>query len=85
MTLYSTQAGYRCLRIDLSLELGAKLMFVKARDVSEIAKALGSLGGKRRAKVLTPEQRREIARKAAAASATVRSKKAAAKRKGKGR
>jgi hypothetical protein len=58
---------------------------VKSRDVSEIAKALGSLGGKRRAKVLTPEQRREIARKAAAASAAVRSKRAAAKNKGKGR
>jgi len=58
---------------------------VKARDVSAIAKALGSLGGKRRAKVLTPEQRREIARKAAAASARVRSNKAAAKKKGKGR
>jgi len=58
---------------------------VKARDVSAIATALGSLGGKRRAKVLTPEQRREIARKAAAASARVRSNKAAAKKKGKGR
>jgi len=43
------------------------------------------LGGKRRAKVLTPEQRKEIARKAAAASARVRSNKAAAKKKGKGR
>ena len=60
-------------------------MSVKARDVSEIAKALGSLGGKRRAKVLTPEQRKEIARKAAAASARVRSNKAAAKKKGKER
>jgi len=58
---------------------------VKAREVSAIAKALGSLGGKRRAKVLTAKQRREIARKAAAASARVRSNKAAAKKKGKGR
>ena len=58
---------------------------MKARDVSAIAKALGCMGGKRRAKVLTAEQRREIARKAAAASARVRGNKAAAKKKGKGR
>jgi hypothetical protein len=56
---------------------------VKDKEVSEIAKALGSLGGKKRAKVLTSEQRSKIARKAAAASATVRTKKAAAKKKGK--
>jgi hypothetical protein len=36
----------------------------KPRNVSEAAKALGSRGGKARAKALSPEQRREIARKA---------------------
>lgn len=37
---------------------------MKAREASNIAKLLGSRGGKARAKNLTAEQRQEIARKA---------------------
>lgn len=44
--------------------------------------ALGRLGGKARLKKLTPEQRREIARKAGQASGQVRKQKASEKRKG---
>lgn len=44
----------------------------------------GKASGKARMVKLTPEQRSQIARKAAAKSAEVRSKKAAAKRKKKG-
>jgi hypothetical protein len=40
---------------------------------------MGRKGGKRRLETMTPEERSESARKAAAASAKVRSKKAAAK------
>lgn len=43
----------------------------------------GKLSGKARMEKLTSEQRSEIAKKAAAKSAEVRSKKAAAKKKGK--
>jgi hypothetical protein len=43
---------------------------------------MGSRGGKRRLQTLTAEERSAIARKAAAKSADVRSKKAAAKKKG---
>lgn len=42
---------------------------------------MGSRGGKRRLETMTPEQRSAVARKAAAASAKVRAKKAAAERK----
>jgi hypothetical protein len=42
---------------------------------------MGSRGGKRRLQTLTAEERSAIARKAAAKSADVRSKKAAAKKK----
>jgi general stress protein YciG len=38
-----------------------------AKNLNEAAKALGSKGGKQRAKNLTPEQRREIGRKGAQA------------------
>ena len=38
-----------------------------AKNLNEAARALGSKGGKQRAKKLAPEQRREIARKAAQA------------------
>ena len=41
---------------------------------------MGRKGGKRRLETMTPEERTEAARKAAAKSAEVRSKKAAAKR-----
>lgn len=37
---------------------------MKLKEASKIARLLGSRGGKARAKKLTPEQRREIARKA---------------------
>jgi len=37
------------------------------KNLNEAAKALGSKGGKKRAENLTPEQRREIALKAAKA------------------
>lgn len=40
---------------------------VPAQDKDPAAMALGSKGGKARASKLTPEQRKEIARKAAAA------------------
>jgi uncharacterized protein YdaU (DUF1376 family) len=48
--------------------------------IREFFKKAGSLGGKRRVKTTTPEQRSEWAKKAAAASARVRSRKAKAKR-----
>jgi hypothetical protein len=58
------------------------------KQISEVMRAMGrkggkaggQLGGKARAETLTPEQRSEIARKAAAKSAEVRSKRAAAKK-----
>jgi hypothetical protein len=43
---------------------------------------LGKIGGKRSLETMTPEERTERAKKAAAKSAAVRKKKAAAKRKG---
>lgn len=53
--------------------------------ISEVMRTLGRKGGKASGKArmqkLTPEERSEIARKAAAKSAEVRSKKAAAKKK----
>jgi hypothetical protein len=39
----------------------------RKRKLSDAAKALGQKGGKSRAKTLTPEERREIAQKAARA------------------
>lgn len=44
----------------------------KTTPSSEAARLLGSLGGKARAKALTPEQRREIAKKAIKARWTKR-------------
>jgi hypothetical protein len=44
--------------------------------VSKYLSDIGRKGGKARAKQLTPEQRKEIAKKAAKASARVRSRKA---------
>jgi hypothetical protein len=49
-------------------------------EFSEYLRKLGSKGGKRRLETMTPEERVEIAKKAAAKSAEVRSKKAAAKK-----
>jgi hypothetical protein len=46
------------------------------KNLSEIARALGSQGGKQRAKTLSPRRRKEIAQEAAAASAKVRTEKA---------
>ena len=52
--------------------------------ISEVMKAMGSKGGKkggkRRMESMTPAERTAMAKKAAAKSAEVRSKKAAAKR-----
>jgi hypothetical protein len=48
---------------------------------SEYLRELGRKGGKARLKKMTAEQRREVARLAAAKSAEVRSKKAAKRRK----
>jgi len=50
-------------------------------NVLEFFKKTGAQGGKRRVQTTTPEQRKEWARKAAAASAKVRSAKARAKAK----
>jgi hypothetical protein len=50
-------------------------------DVLEFLKKQGRKGGKAAAETMTPEERAERARRAAAKSAEVRSKKAAAKRK----
>jgi hypothetical protein len=52
-------------------------------DLSEIAAAMGRRGGKARAQKMTPEQRSAAARKAAKASAKVRSAKAAQKKRSK--
>ena len=49
--------------------------------VSKYLSEIGRRGAKARAKVLSPEQRKEIAKKAAKASAKVRSKKAAERKK----
>jgi hypothetical protein len=50
------------------------------KEISELARKLGSIGGKKRAKTLSKARRSEIAKKAAAASAEVRTKKAKKKR-----
>lgn len=50
--------------------------------MQEMGRKGGRIGGKRAAEAMTPEQRTERAKKAAAASAAVRSKKAAAKKTG---
>jgi hypothetical protein len=49
-------------------------------EFSEYLRKLGRKGGKRRLETMTPEERVEVAKKAAAKSAEVRAKKAAAKR-----
>ena len=49
-------------------------------DIQEFFKKTGAQGGKRRVQTTTPEQRTEWAKKAAAASAKVRTAKARAKR-----
>lgn len=54
------------------------------RLLSKYLGKLGSIGGKRSLETMTPEERTERAKKAAAKSAAVRAKKAAAKRKQKG-
>jgi hypothetical protein len=51
-------------------------------EALEFFKKQGSRGGKKSAKGLTPAERTERAQKAAAKSAAVRSKKAAAKKRG---
>ncbi|MFN7992736.1 MAG: hypothetical protein U0Q18_04005 [Bryobacteraceae bacterium] len=51
------------------------------RVMSEMGRRGGKIGGKRRLETMTPEQRQEVARKAAAASVLVRKRKAAEKRK----
>ncbi|MGC2660220.1 MAG: hypothetical protein WA324_19855 [Bryobacteraceae bacterium] len=55
------------------------------KTVSEVMREMGSkggkIGGKRSLETMTPEERAERARKAAAKSAEVRSKKATAKKK----
>jgi hypothetical protein len=58
---------------------------VDKTTISDVMRLMGRKGGKASGKArmvkMTPEQRSEIARKAAAKSAEVRSKKAAAKKK----
>jgi hypothetical protein len=54
------------------------------KALSDYFRAMGKKGGKRALKTMTPEERSARAKKAAAASAKVRAKKAAAKRKQKG-
>jgi hypothetical protein len=49
---------------------------VKEKTISEVMKQMGRRGGKRSLETMTPEQRVERARKAAAKSAEVRKKKA---------
>ena len=56
---------------------------MEQNDVSKYLSEIGRRGAHARAKRLTPEQRKEIARKAGKASGKVRKKKAEAKRKGK--
>lgn len=60
-----------------------KLLQVSVREdlLKAAMREMGSRGGKRRLETMTPEQRSAVARKAAAASAKVRAKKAAAERK----
>jgi hypothetical protein len=62
-----------------------KIALVDKKSISDLMREWGRKGGKAsgRARMvkMTPEQRSEIARKAAAKSAEVRSKKAAAKKK----
>jgi hypothetical protein len=50
-------------------------------DVKRFFREQGKIGGKRSLETMTPEERVERARKAAAASAKVRAKKAAAAKK----
>ena len=68
------------LRIILG-EQSAKLMEMNKKLVSEIMREMGKIGGKRSMETMTKEERAERARKAAAKSAEVRSKRAAKKRK----
>jgi hypothetical protein len=53
---------------------------MKGDLVSRVMREMGRKGGKRRLETMTPEQRSEVAKKAAAKSAEVRAKKAAAKK-----
>jgi hypothetical protein len=59
--------------IDMKDEIVRKVM-------SEMGRKGGKVGGKRSLETMTPKERTERARKAAAVSAKVRAKKAAAKR-----
>jgi hypothetical protein len=53
-----------------------------AKALSDYFRTIGKKGGKKSLKTMTPEQRTARAQKAAAASAKVRAKKAAAKKQG---
>ena len=53
---------------------------IVSRVMREMGRKGGKKGGKARMGALTPKERTELAKKAAAASSKVRSKKAAAKR-----
>ena len=55
---------------------------MKDKTVSEIMRRMGSKGGKRRMETMTAAERSKLAKKAAAASAKVRTKKAKKKAKG---
>jgi hypothetical protein len=53
---------------------------VNKKTVSDVMREMGRKGGKRRLETMTAAERSEIAKKGAAASAKVRSKKAKKKR-----
>ena len=69
-------------KIFLRCRLSVKFAIFRGMGKNPHATALGRLGGKARLKKLTPEQSREIARKAGLASGRVRKQKAVEKRKG---
>lgn len=53
---------------------------MKEKTISEVMRQMGRRGGKKSLETLTPEERSERARKAAARSAEVRAKKVAEKK-----
>jgi hypothetical protein len=72
-----TSLTKRLVKVKLSYcKLSVKFAIFRNMGKNPHAAALGRLGGKARLKKLTPEQRREIARKAGLASGKARKRKA---------
>ena len=79
------EAAWACQQLKL-VGFNVESQWMDKKSISDLMREWGRKGGKASGKArmvkMTPEQRSEIARKAAAKSAEVRSKKAAAKKRG---